>query len=666
MKRISVARLGAALALAAATPAGAADAPTTLALADQDLTELSLQELLDVQVTSVSKHAEPLRHAAAAITVVTGDDLRRSGARTLAQALRLVPGVQVARTNAHSYTVTSRGFTGDKLEVLMDGRSVYSPLTSTVFWDVLDTSLNDVDRIEVIRGPGGTLWGANAVNGVINIVTRHSQDTVGSALRLGAGEGERHYGTFRSGARIGNAGHARVFVKALERDPSVQRDGRQSFDGQRLALAGFRSDWRLAPDHELSVHADYHHGREQTEDLDPNTFARAEDARLSGASLVARWTHRRPGGGEISAQAYYDGYRRDVPDVFADRRDTGDLQFQQRFMVEPLATALTWGVGYRASHDDTGGPPRAIIFDPKSRTLESYNLFVQAQRELGEGGELTLGSKFEHTEQTGFEAQPGVRLGWALGENAFTWGAVSRAVRLPNRLDEDVAIFCQPPLDVVLGCTPGTTVPIGNPDIDSEKLIAYEWGLRAWSEAFAADLTAFYNTYTDLRSTESSPPPVGSFANRLDADSYGAELAVTWSPQPWLRVRPFYGFLHIDVDPDAGSTDGNTPRNLEGGSPRHSAGLQLGLAPRSNVSVDAFARYVGEIERQQVPDYTELNLRFGWRALDSLEFALVGSDLLHDSHAEAGTAPSNTNPTPGPPAFELERAIWLDLIWNWR
>lgn len=655
----------AALALAAPPPAAAA--AEALALADQDFTELTLQELLDVQVTSVSKHAEPLRRAAAAITVLTGEDLRRTGARTLAQALRLVPGIQVHRTNAHSYAVTSRGFSGDKLEVLLDGRSVYSPLTSTVFWDVLDTSLNDVDRIEVIRGPGGTLWGANAVNGVINIVTRHSRDTVGNTLRAGGGQEERAYAVFRGGSKLGDAGHARFFAKALERDPSVQRGGEPSFDRQRLALAGFRSDWTLAPAHELTVAADYHHGREETESLDPNVFARAEDARLSGASLLARWTHRRPDGGELSAQAYYDGYRRDVPGVFADRRDTGDVQFQQRFTLASLGTAITWGAGYRVSHDDTGGPPRAIIFDPASRALETYNLFVQAQRALGEGGELTVGSKFEHTDQTGFEAQPGVRLGWALGEHAFTWGAVSRAVRLPNRLDEDVAIFCQPPLDGVLGCTPGTTVRIGNPDIDSEKLVAYEWGLRAWSDRdLTVDVAAFYNTYTDLRSTESTPPPVGSFENKLAADSYGAELAVAWSPRAWLRVRPFYAFLDIDADPDADSTDANTPRNLEGGSPRHSAGLHLGLMPRRDVTVDAFLRHVGELERQQVPDYTEMNLRLGWRPLPSLELALVGADLLHESHAEAGSAPSNTNPSPPPPAFELERAIWLDVTWGWQ
>ncbi len=659
--------LNAALAVALLCCSPAHAAQQSLEVAQQDLTELTLRELLDVQVTSVSKHAEPLREAAAAITVITGDELRRSGARTLAQALRLVPGVQVYRTNAHSYTVTSRGFSGDKLEVLLDGRSVYSPLTSTVFWDTLDTSLNDVDRIEVTRGPGGTLWGANAVNGVINIVTRHSKDTVGDVLRAGGGMEERNYASFRSGSKVGDAGHARFYAKGIERDNSTQRNGQDTFDHYRMGMAGFRSDWTLAGAHELMVSGDYHHGREQSEDIDPNVYARAGDTELSGASALARWTHQSSATSEISAQAYYNGYRRMQPDVFAEKRDTGDVALQHRFELASLASTVTWGGGYRSSHDETGGPPNALIFEPDSRTLETWNAFVQVQRPLGEHGELTAGTKLERNESTGLELQPGVRLGWALGDNLFTWGSVSRAVRLPNRLDEDAAIFCAPPLDALLGCTPNTTARIGSRKLEAEKVIAYEWGLRGWAaDQITADLAVFYNTYTGLRSTEANPPPIGSFANKLDADSYGAELSVSWAPRSWLSVRPFYSFLEIDAKPHADSTDANTGANLEGGSPRHSGGLSLGLAPWPTVKVDAFARHVGKLPRPQVPAYTELNLRLAWKPAPALELALVGADLLDDSHAEAGAAPSSTNPNPPPPQTEVERAVWLDVIWQWQ
>lgn len=660
---ITAAGLGAALLGLLAGSAGAA--PAAVALAEQDLTQLSLQELLDVQVTSVSKHAEPLRHAAAAITVVTGEDLRRTGTRTLAQALRLVPGLQVYRTNAHNYTVTSRGFSGDKLEVLVDGRSVYSPLNSTVFWDVLETSLTDVDRIEVIRGPGGTLWGANAVNGVINIVTKPSKDTVGNSLRLGGGEEEEAYGTFRGGSAIGDDGHARFFAKAVERDASVQRDGRQSFDAQRLAMAGFRSDWSTEPGRVLTVSGDFYDARTQTEDINPAVFARAEDAAMDGANLLSRFTYQPGERVEVSMQAYYDRYHRDLPSVYEEWRDTADVQGQVRF---PLFDAtITTGAGYRVTRDDTAGPPAAIIFEPASRRLETFSAFGQGELELGRGVDLTVGTKLEHNPSTGFELQPGARVGWEVTDTTFLWAAVSRAVRLPNRLDEDIAIFCTPAIAGILGCTPNTTLRIGSREIEAEKVIAYEWGARTWAaKDLTADFTAFYNRYTDLRSTETSPPPIGSFANRVEADSYGAELAVGWTPAPGISVRPFYSFLYIDAEADAGSTDAFTADNLEGSSPRHSAGLHLALNPWPTVTVDGFLRHVGKLERTQVPEYTELNFRLGWRALPSVELALVGADLLDSSHAEAGSAPSASNPSPNPPQFEVERAVWVDVLWTWR
>jgi iron complex outermembrane recepter protein len=638
-----------ALLLGMAAPARAAPA-TTVALAKQDLTELSLQELLDVQVTSVSKHAEPLRHAAGAVTVVTGEDLRRTGARTLAQALRLVPGLQVQRTNAYSYTVTSRGFSGDKLEVLLDGRSVYSPLTSTVFWDALETSLNDVDRIEVIRGPGATLWGANAVNGVINIVTKHTEDTVGNTLRAGAGKEEKAYAAFRGGSKVGEDGFARFYAKALERDASVQDDGAESFDAHDLAVGGFRSDWTPAADHQLTVSGDFHHGREQTEDPDPDVYARGGDAEFSGTNVLARWTHQLSRDTELSVQGYYDGYRRDIPNVFGEKRDTGDVQGQLRFPLQALRTTVTAGIGYRISHDDTAGLPLLVTFEPPSRTLETYSAFAQGQRGLGDDGELTVGTKLEHNESTGFEVQPSIRLGWALGDSAFTWAAVSRAVRLPNRLDEDVLIF---------------NTRVGTRDFESEKVTAYEWGVRAWTaQDLTVDLTTFFNCYTDLRSIESVPPPFGTFGNDIEADSYGGELAIGWTPVAGVAVRPFYSYLRIDAETAASSTDTTTARNLESASPRHSAGLQLSVNPWPAVTVDGFVRYVGELERQRVDAYTELNFRLGWRALPSLELALVGADLLHDSHAEAGTVPSALNADPG--IYEMERAVWLDAVWTWR
>ena len=651
-----------AVAPAAPAPAPAA-APRAAEPQDQDLTELSLEELLDVQVTSMSKHAEPLRRAAGAVAVISGDEIRRSGARTIAQAMRLVPGLQVYRTNAQNYTITARGFTSDKLEVLLDGRSVYTPLSSSVFWDVLDTFRADIDRIEVIRGPGATLWGANAVNGVINIVTKRAADTQGTQTSFGAGVEEKAFAAFRSGERLGDSGYGRIYAKAFERDSSVQRDGSDTFDGQRHAETGFRTDWGLGAAQDLTVSGDFYYGRQTAKQLSAN--ARGDDTEVTGANLLGRWTYRTSSDSEISAQAYYDGYHRLIPEVFDEKRDTGDLEIQHRFALAP-GTSVTYGAGYRASHDETGGPPLAIIFNPRSRTLSTYSAFAQLQHDFDRGVELTVGSKYEHNTYTGDEVQPGVRVGWTLGENAFTWAALSRAVRLPNRLDEDIAIFCSPGLDVLLGCTLGTTVRIGNPDFKSEKVTALEWGLRWWTGSTTLELATFYNDYTDLRSTESTPPPIGSFANNIEAQSYGGEVSLTWAPLAWLSVRPFYSYLEIDAREVNGGDDTITPANLEGGSPRNSAGLQIGVAPVSSITMDAFLRYVDEIERQQVPDYTELNLRLGWKPLPALELALVGTDLLDDSHAEAGTAPSRTTPNPPPPATEIERAGWVQVTWSWQ
>ena len=639
-----------------AVSAGAQAVPST-----EDLTALSLQELLDVQVTSVSKHAEPLRHAAAAISVVSGDDIRRAGARTIAEALRLIPGIQVYRTNAQAYTVTSRGFGGDKLEVLLDGRSAYSPLTSTVFWDTLDTFMPDIDRIEVIRGPGATLWGANAVNGVINIVTKRAVETPGTLVHAGGGKEEIARGGFSTGSKIGEGVYGRLYAKGFERDSSQQRDDSDTFDGQRQGQAGFRTDWSLAEAHDLTVSGDYHHSRQTTKALTANE--RGEDAKISGGNVLARWTWDVSADSELSVQTYYDFYRRLLPGVFEDQRGTGDLQAQHRFEWGKSNT-VTWGLNYRASHDETAGPPAAIIFKPASRTLERFSAFGQLQHRFSEDLELTAGSKFEVAEGE-TEVQPGIRAGWAFADHAFTWAAVSRAVRLPNRLDNDVAIFCSPGIAALIGCTQGETLAIGNPDLDSEKLIAYEWGLRWWTQrALTLDLSTFYNRYTDLRSTETSPPPFGSFDNKLEADSYGGELAVAWAPLDWLRLRPFYGLLFIDAE-RADSSDAYTSENLEEGSPEQSAGLHFGIGPWSNVTMDGLLRHVDRLERQQVPAYTELNLRVGWRPLPSLELALVGTDLFDEAHPEAGTNPSTSNSNPPQPATEVERAIWLDLFWEW-
>jgi iron complex outermembrane receptor protein len=351
----------------------------------------------------------------------------------------------------------------------------------------------DIDRIEVIRGPGAALWGANAVNGVINILTRSARDTQGSAARLGAGKVDRVYAAARSGFELGEAA-MRVYAQGTAIDPSRPPGGGEAIDGLYREQAGFRLDLPLPELQSLTVSADAYSGHERSARIDRDGDGESDgvaDTDVSGADLVARWSGRTAGGSDWALQAYYDGYHRDIPDVYEERRNTFDIDFQQGFRVGSRH-ALLYGANYRASRDKTAGPPDAIIFSPARRTLRSGGAFVQDQITLSPTVELTLGSKFESSSSADFEIEPSVRIGWRAGEELYTWAAVSRAVRTPNRLDEDVAIFCPPPDGFPGICGPGL-FRIGNPKLDSTKLIAYEWGLRLWSQSqFSLDLATFY------------------------------------------------------------------------------------------------------------------------------------------------------------------------------
>lgn len=616
----------------------------------RELADLSLSELMSIEVTTVSRRAQPLRESAAAVFVVTGEELRRAGVRTLADALRFVPGLQVRRTSAQGYAVTSRGFSGDKLEVLLDGRSVYTPLTSTVFWDTLDTYLPDIDRIEVIRGPGATLWGANAMNGVINIVTRDARSSSGTEVRLGGGNEERAYGALRSVEKLGDDGAVRLFAKSQERGPSVNADGDDSWDGNSLQRAGFRYDGAPAPSQGLQLSGDVYHGRARANGFQGNGAPLRTHSESRGGFLQGAWSTHTASGNEWKVDGSYTGYELRYPTVFEERRHSGELGLQNQIALD--GQTIVWGGGARVSTDKTGGAPLLLFFDPESRSLQKYNVYAQDQIRLGEGGELTLGSKFEHNSITGFEIQPGARLGWVLTPGVFTWGSVSRAVRTPNRLDSDVLIFCSFSALTNPPCTQGESTRLGNPELKSEKLIAYETGMRYWNDSFSVELAAFYNDYTDLRSTESGTAPFGTFDNKLEGHGYGGELTAAWTPLSWLGLQAFYGLLKIDVTPAADSIDQRSEASIEGGSPQQSAGLRVSVRPLSQLNVEGFLRYVDRLPAVNVPEYTELNLRTGWRVRPNLELALVGENLLNPSHPEASVA------------VELQRSVFLDLIWT--
>jgi iron complex outermembrane receptor protein len=649
--RIDLARLRVAGAcwalLAGAMPAAAQDDPGAWTTVSGDLTTLGLEDLLNIEVTSVSRHAEPVLGAAAAVFVVTGEDIRRSGARSIAEALRMVPGLFVARIgDINTHSVSSRGFAdrlSDKLEVVIDGRTVYTPLFSGVFWDTLDTFMPDIERIEVIRGPGAALWGPNAVNGVINIITKSAADTTGTLIRAGGGTEERSFAGLRSGGRVGGDSHARIYAKHYERDALKDASGNDTFNVARLRQFGLRADLVPATGHALRVSGDaYDGGREDLFEAPQ----RAGDVTTSGGNVGLRWDWAAAPGSDLSVQAYYDHSERFIPNiVFSETRDMGELSVQHHWALS-ARQRLVYGASYRESHDVTGQPPLVFIFVPAAETLHYYSLFVQDQIALWPGAELTLGSKFEHNDYTGWEIQPNIRLGARVSDGVFLWSAVSRAARAPSRLDTSLATF-------------NPALRIGNPDQGAEKVIAYEAGMRLFGAGtLSADLALFYNDYDDLRSTEPAAP-VPRYGNGLEGYGAGGELALIWQPMESLDTRLFYGYLNLDLRRQPGSGDAGTARVFENASPEHQAGLRAFWQPSRHWSVGGFLRYASALmpTNGKVPAYTELNVRLGWRPAEHLELALVAENLLDRQHPEARTPASYT---------EVERSALLELNWSWK
>lgn len=637
--------------LLATSGAGASESRQVAAL-PPDLTALDLDALMNIEITSVSKRAEPLFQAAAAVSVLTGDEIRRSGARNLPEALRRVPGLTVARiADINTYVVSSRGFANrlsDKLEVLVDGRSLYTPLFSGVFWDTAELPMADIERIEVIRGPGATLWGTNAINGVINVVTRSAADTHGGMVNAAAGTHEPNSATLRTGTAVGDSGDVRLYVRHLERDAVEDEDGGKHYTTQRFGSAGVRSDWRTGAGQRLTVAGDIYDGSRQDTFVNP---PETDEVETSGGNLRAEWAWQASADSDFSVRAYYDHSKRLIPTaIFSERRDTGDFELQHRIVGR--RNTLVYGLSYRHSHDRTGeAPPFVFIFVPSHKSLQYYGGFVQNQFLITPSLELTAGSKFEHNDYTGWEAQPTVRLGATLGEWLFAWGAVSRAVRTPNRLDHDSAVF-----------NPGFRT--GNPDQKPEELIAYELGTRLFvTDSLSGDLALFYNDYDDLRSVEANPP-FGRFGNGLEGCGTGAELSLRWRPLDAVNVRASYSQLHLDLETRPGSTDTGSPGATERLAPEHQAGLRVSWQPAQDWNTDAFLRYQGSLSRtypsgnRTLPGYTELNLRAAWRPWPNLEFALVGENLLDDRHGEFLTEIETAY-------AEIPRSGLLEMNWAW-
>lgn len=638
-----------------------------------DVMELGLEELMQLEITSVAKREQRLLDAPAAVYVITQEDIRRSGATSIPEALRMVPGLQVARISSNQWAISARGFNqefANKLLVLIDGRSVYTPLSAGVYWNMQDMMLEDIDRIEVIRGPGATLWGANAVNGVINIISKSAKDTQGVLISAGGGTEERGFGGIRYGGKLKENLSYRVYLKYFDRDaffdPLVDHEGN---DGWDVLRGGFRLDWDVSQQDLLTVQGDLYNGTVGSTFTGPifsPPFQRTleRDTSLSGGNILARWNHTFSERSGSRLQLYYD--RTEPPDPnLRETRNTVDLDWQHSF---PLGNRhqFIWGLGYRFTKDSIGGS-FIISLNPSSRGQQLFNGFVQDEITLvPDRLRVTLGTKLEHNDHTGIEVQPSGRLLWTPHRQHAMWAAISRAVRTPSRVEDDsfINLAAFPGQDGLLT----RLAFVGNRHLVPEELLAYELGYRLQpSERFFLDVATFYNVYDNLSTLEPLPPSfqpgppphllLGQrFDNKAHGETYGIEAAVNWNVTSWWKVAAGYTWFDSRFRRDPSSQNGALYSN-EGNDPHHQFNFRSYINLPWRLEFDTMFNYVDNLPDLNIPSYCRLDLRLGWRLTDALEVSLVGQNLIDYRHPEFNTL-SGYHPT------EIERGMYGKITWK--
>lgn len=634
----------------------------------ETLKRLTIEELMGVEVTTVLRVPESTTTVPAAVFVITQDDIRRSGALSLTEVLRLVPGLQVARIDSARYAIGIRGF-ADRLArsmlVLIDGRAVYSPLFAGTYWEVQDTLLEDIDRIEVIRGPGGTLWGANAVNGIINIITKRAADTQGAFVTATLGSDSRGPIGVRYGGSAGSSLHFRTYAKGFDRSAQVHLDD-ADYDDWRLLQAGFRADWAASSSQSLTVQGDAYAaelGQPVNTAMPTPPFNHLSTRRspLSGGNLLARWSGSL-WAGQYQLQTFYDRTRRDERPV-AETRNTFDVDFQHQRRAGERHN-LVWGVGYRVSRGriDAVAP---TAFTPSERTDPLYTAFVHDDIAVASGRlRFMLGTKLEHNAYTGFEVQPSGRIMWNVNNSNALFAAVTRAVRTSSRVETDytTTALANPTVPAYVRLLP-------NPDFESEKLTAYELGYRVRPDpSVYVTISGFFNHLDDTLSTELSrafvetaPPPARlilpvTFRNGLHGNSHGVEVTGDYRPVTWWRSALNYSLLRVQMTPDPGSADVSQERRYEGLAPTHQVQLQSSVDLPRSVSVDWLLRYISELPAGPVPAYATSTVRVAWRPSARLELALIGQDLHDERHLEWADGEDDY--------VQIRRRVYVNFTWR--
>jgi iron complex outermembrane recepter protein len=639
---------------------------------------MSLEQLGNVEVTTVSKEPEEVWNTAAAIYVLTNEDIRRSGATTIPDALRLVPGVEVAQIDSDHWSVGIRGFGSEfskSVLVLIDGRSVYSPLFSGVYWNVQNVMLQDVDRIEVIRGPGGTIWGANAVNGVINIITKSSKDTHGGLASVAAGEVDQGTGSFRYGGENGRFNY-RVYGMGFGRAAEHHSD-QSLFDEWQTGQGGFRTDTQLNSRDSLTLQGDMYKGYDGervaiSSYTPPSVQMFNEPHNVAGGNLLARWHRQIDADSDFQVQAYYDRTSRLSPQL-DEIRNTYDVDFLYHRKLGGRQDILL-GAGGRWSPDNITQKFATLNFLPDQETDSIYSWFAQDQISIVPSRvSLILGSKFEHNNYSGFEVQPNARLLWTPSDHESFWAAITRAVRTPSRLDQDLQLT-----DLLIANPPIYFRVVGSPAFKSEQLLGTEAGYRRLlASKLYVDLTYFYNRYSDLYGygmtglfVETSPAPAHAvvqvpLANANAGDTTGFEIAPDWKPVSWWELRGSYSYLHLYVHNQAGAGSFNylVTASDNGSSPHHQAEVQSLFNLPKRLEFDATYRYVSALPAQTsipagpfVHAYSTADARLGWHWLPNVDLSVVGQNLFQPYHFEFG---GDNGPLIG-----IRRTVYAQITWR--